>query len=75
MWYAFILACGSSTDNFAVGFASGISNRQLHLSTNLMISFLLKAMGAYVSAASGHMLGVGTNNCNIICYNYICLPG
>ena len=56
MWYAFILACGSSTDNLAVGTAVGISKRQLSISTNLIISFL-NAMGAYVSAAGGHMLG------------------
>ena len=56
MWYAFILACGSSTDNFAVGFASGISKRQLKISANCIISFL-NAIGAYLSAAGGHMLG------------------
>jgi len=56
MWYAFILACGSSTDNLAVGFASGISKRQLNISTNIITSFL-NAMGAYLSAAGGHMLG------------------
>ena len=56
MWYAFILACGSITDNFAVGTAAGISKRQLHLSTNVIISFL-NAMGAYLSAAGGHLLG------------------
>ena len=56
MWYAFILACGSSTDNFAVGTAAGISKRQLNISTNVIISFL-NAMGAYLSAAGGHMLG------------------
>ena len=56
MWYAFILACGSSTDNLAVGTAAGISNRQLKVSINFIISFL-NAMGAYLSAAGGHLLG------------------
>lgn len=56
MWYAFLLACGSSTDNFAVGASLGISNRPLKASANAVIS-LLNASGAFVSAAGGHLLG------------------
>lgn len=56
MWYAILLACGSSTDNFAVGASHGISSKPLSPSTNAIIS-CLNAIGAYVSAAGGHMLG------------------
>ncbi|KAL7550219.1 hypothetical protein ACHAWF_013451 [Thalassiosira exigua] len=56
MWYAFLLACGSSTDNFAVGVSLGISARPLKASSNAIIS-LLNAAGAFVSAAGGSILG------------------
>lgn len=56
MWYAFLLACGSSTDNFAVGASLGISHRPLRATANLIIS-LLNAAGAFVAAAGGHLLG------------------
>ena len=56
MWYAFLLACGSSTDNFAVGTSLGISNRPLKPSANVIISFL-NASGAFISASGGHLLG------------------
>ena len=57
LWYAFLLACGSSTDNFAVGTSLGISNKQpLKHSSNVIIS-ICNASGAYISAAGGHLLG------------------
>lgn len=56
MWYAFLLACGSSTDNFAVGASLGISRTPLHATANAIIS-LLNAAGAFVAAAGGHVLG------------------
>jgi putative Mn2+ efflux pump MntP len=56
MWYAILLACGSSTDNFAVGTSLGLSNKPLSLSANAIIS-LLNASGAYLSATGGHILG------------------
>mmetsp|Transcript_4544 Transcript_4544/g.10174 ORF Transcript_4544/g.10174 Transcript_4544/m.10174 type:complete len:197 (-) Transcript_4544:48-638(-) len=56
MWYAFLLACGSSTDNLAVGASLGISNRPLNASVNAIIS-LMNASGAFVSAAGGYLLG------------------
>lgn len=56
MWYTILLACGSSTDNFAVGASVGISNKPLRTSANALIS-LLNALGAYISAAGGHLLG------------------
>lgn len=56
MWYAILLACGSSTDNFAVGTSLGLSNKPLSLSANAIIS-LLNASGAYLSATGGHVLG------------------
>ena len=56
MWYAAVLACGSSTDNFAVGASLGISNKPLSSPANAVISFL-NAFGAYVSASGGHLLG------------------
>lgn len=55
-WYALLLACGSSMDNFAVGASLGISNKELKQSTNAIIS-ILNASGAYISAAGGHFLG------------------
>ena len=56
MWYAFLLACGSSTDNFAVGASLGLSHKPLHATANAIIS-LLNAAGAFVAAAGGHILG------------------
>lgn len=56
MWYAFLLACGSSTDNFAVGASLGLSHKPLHATANVIIS-LLNAAGAFVAAAAGHILG------------------
>jgi putative Mn2+ efflux pump MntP len=56
MWYAILLACGSSTDNFAVGTTLGISSKPLDSSSNAIIS-LFNAFGAFVSAAGGHLLG------------------
>lgn len=56
MWYAFLLACGSSCDNFAVGLSLGISNRPLRASDNAIIS-LINASGAFISATGGHLLG------------------
>ena len=56
LWYAFLLACGSSTDNFAVGTSLGISNKPLKHSSNVIIS-ICNASGAYISAAGGHLLG------------------
>jgi len=55
MWYAFLLACGSSTDNFAVGTSLGISDPSTPLRENAIIS-LLNASGAFLSAAGGHYL-------------------
>jgi putative Mn2+ efflux pump MntP len=56
MWYAFFLACGSSTDNFAVGASLGISHRPLHATANVVIS-LLNGAGAFIAGACGHLLG------------------
>lgn len=56
MWYAFLLACGSSTDNFAVGASLGLLHKPLHATANAIIS-LLNAAGAFVAAAGGHILG------------------
>ncbi|KAL3785246.1 hypothetical protein HJC23_002701 [Cyclotella cryptica] len=56
LWYAVLLACGSSTDNFAVGTTLGISNKPLNPSSNVVIS-LLNALGAFASASGGHLLG------------------
>ena len=55
MWHAILLACGSSTDNFAVGTSLGISNKSLSSSTNAIISFF-NAFGAYISASGGYYL-------------------
>ncbi|KAL7485999.1 hypothetical protein ACHAW6_011607 [Cyclotella cf. meneghiniana] len=56
LWYAILLACGSSTDNFAVGTSLGISNKPLNTASNAIIS-LLNALGAFASASGGHLFG------------------
>ena len=53
--YPFLLALGSSTDNFVVGFAIGIKNKQdrLSMSFNLLIS-LANAVGAFLAGVMGN---------------------
>lgn len=54
-YYPFLLAIGSSTDNFVVGFAIGIKNEgdRLPVSFNLFIS-LANAIGAFLAGVMGN---------------------
>jgi putative Mn2+ efflux pump MntP len=54
-YYPFLLAVGSSTDNFVVGFAIGIKNEgdRLPVSFNLFIS-LANAIGAFLAGVMGN---------------------
>ena len=60
--FAFLLAAASSTDNFAVGLSTGLSQKKLSARTNGIIS-ICNASGAYfASAVSGTSYASSASN-------------